>query len=132
MLRNERFLSRRRSIEISLRNSSVLESLRRVERVGISVNGDKALVGDPEHLSPDFTDGMDTPVLRLVEGLVGRGVDGLILLAQHHQYHTKKATRRTYQGVGVVPNAIGAVGSPGTHGVVGVNRGATNGGSQEI
>ena len=86
----------------------------------------------PEHLSPDLANGVYTPVARLVEGLVGRGVDGLILSEQHHQYHFKKAMRRMYQRVREVPNTIRAVGSPGTHGVVGVSRGATNGGSQEI
>jgi hypothetical protein len=71
MLRNQGFLSRCRPIEISLRNSPVLKRLGRVERVGVSMNGDETLVDNPEHLGPDFTDGVDTPVLRLIEGLVG-------------------------------------------------------------
>ena len=41
--------------------------------------GDETLRDEPEDLSPDFADGVDTPVTRLVEGLVGRRVDSFIL-----------------------------------------------------
>lgn len=50
----------------------------REEGIGESVFLDQVLRHDKEELSPYFSDSMDTPVARLVEGLVGRRVDGRV------------------------------------------------------
>lgn len=42
--------------------------------------GDEFLRGHPENFSPNFTNRMDTPVARLIECLIGGGIDLFILL----------------------------------------------------
>jgi hypothetical protein len=59
-----------RPIEVALRYGSVLEGCRREQRVHIAMLIDEALRDDPEDLSPDFANGVHTPVTRLVESLV--------------------------------------------------------------
>jgi hypothetical protein len=79
VLGNERLLARTGAIEISLRDSPVSAGGRREEVVREAVLLDEPLRDDPEHLRPDLADGVDTEVSRLVEGLVRRRVDGLVL-----------------------------------------------------
>ena len=68
-----------RAVELADGNGAVRERRRGVECVGVSVLGDQALRDDPEDLRPDFADGVNAPVAGLVEGLVRRGIDGVIL-----------------------------------------------------
>ena len=68
-----------RAVEVTNRDRAISERSGRVEAVRETVLGDETLRDDPEDLSPDFTDGVDTPVAGLVEGLVGGRVDSLIL-----------------------------------------------------
>ncbi len=67
------------AVEIAFGDGAVLERLRREEIVDEAVLLDEALGDDPEQLRPNFTDRVDTPVAGLVEGLVGRRIDGLVL-----------------------------------------------------
>jgi hypothetical protein len=76
-LASARVLSR--PIEVTLWYGSVLEGCRREQCVGIAVLVDELLRHDPEDLCPNFTNGVDTPVTRLVKGLVRRRINGLIL-----------------------------------------------------
>jgi hypothetical protein len=92
---------------------------------------DEALGDDPKHLCPDFTDSVDTEVSRLVKGLVGRGVDGLVLDMEVSGDGDSKG-EETHKRVGVVPDSLFAVRGPRTHGVVGVVFRATDGSGQEI
>lgn len=57
-------------IEVAFWDGSILKRRRREERVGVAVLLDKTLGDNPEDLSPDFTDGVDSPVTWLVQGLV--------------------------------------------------------------
>jgi hypothetical protein len=66
-------------IEVTCGNGTVLERSRREQLVRVTVLLDELLGHDPQNLSPDFTNSMDTPVSWLVERLVGRWVDRLIL-----------------------------------------------------
>jgi hypothetical protein len=68
-----------RPVEVALWYSSVLEGCRREQSVDIAVLVDEVLRHDPEDLCPNFTNGVDAPVTRLVKGLVIRWVNGLIL-----------------------------------------------------
>lgn len=68
------------TVEVTRWDGSVLTRCGRVELVRVSVLVDEFLRHDPEELSPDFTDGVDTPVAGLVKGLVRRWVDSRVLL----------------------------------------------------
>jgi len=102
------------AIEIALGNGTISERRRRVQAVGVPMLLDKALVDDEKTLGPNFTDGVYAPVTWLVEGLVGGGVDGLV------------------SGVREVPDSTGTVGSPSTHGVVGIVSSAPDDSRQEV
>lgn len=78
MLRNEYSLLVF-TIEITERDSAILGRGRREEILSEAVFLNKLLRDDPEDLSPDFTNGVDTPISRLIESLVSGGVDGLVL-----------------------------------------------------
>ena len=70
----------RRPVEVTLWDGSVVERCRWEQSVDIAVLVDEPLRHNPEDLSPDFADGMDTPVIGFnVQCLVCRRVDGLIL-----------------------------------------------------
>ena len=66
---------------------------------GESVLGNQVLRHDEQELSPDFTNGVDTPVSWLVEGLVGGRVELEV------------------GSVGEVSNTVLRIGGPRTHGV---------------
>lgn len=68
-----------RSVEVANWNRAVLERCRGEERVGVPMFGDELLRGHPKDLSPNFTNGMNAPVARLIESLIGGGVDAFIL-----------------------------------------------------
>lgn len=68
-----------RTVEIALGNNAIGTRVRWVKGVGETVLGDKTVRDDPKNFSPDFTDSVDTPVSGLVESLVCRWVDSLIL-----------------------------------------------------
>jgi hypothetical protein len=67
------------TIEVTYWDGTIFERSGREEVVRVTVLLDELLGHDPQDLSPDFTDSMDAPVSWLVEGLVGRWVDRLIL-----------------------------------------------------
>lgn len=79
VLGHKRLLPGCGAIEVAFRDGTVLQGCRREQAFGVSVNVDEALGHDPEDLSPDFTDGVDTPVAWLVKSLVCRRVDSLVL-----------------------------------------------------
>ena len=79
VLGDERLASNSGAVEVARGYGAVLERSRGEEVLCVSVLLNEALGDDPEDLSPDFTDGVDTPVAGLVEGLVRRRVDGLVL-----------------------------------------------------
>ena len=62
-------------VEVPGGNGTILLDQGREERIREPVLLYKFIGDDPEDLSPDFTNGVHTPVTRLVEGLVRRGVD---------------------------------------------------------
>lgn len=66
-------------VEVACGDGSVLEGLGREEIVGEAVLLDQTLRNDPENLGPNFTDGVDAPVAGLIESLIGRRVDSLVL-----------------------------------------------------
>jgi hypothetical protein len=76
---NKRLLALSGAVEVTNRNRSVFRRFGGIQVVREAVLLDEALRDDPEDLGPDFTDGMDTPVTRLVESLVRRRVDSLVL-----------------------------------------------------
>jgi hypothetical protein len=65
-------------VEVALGDNTVGTRLGWEEGLTPSVLGDQLLLDDPEDLSPDFADGVYTPVAGLVESLVGRGVDDVV------------------------------------------------------
>jgi len=67
------------TIEVTCRDGSILERCGREEVVRVTVLLDELLGHDPQHLCPNFTNSMNAPVSWLVEGLVARWVDSLIL-----------------------------------------------------
>ena len=68
-----------RAVEVTSRDRTVSGRGRREQALRETVLRDEAVRNDPQHFSPDFTDGVDTPVAGLVEGLVGGRVVSLIL-----------------------------------------------------
>lgn len=68
-----------RAVEVALGDGTILEWLRREEVVDEAMLLDEPLGDDPEDLRPNLADSVHAPVSRLVEGLVGRRVNGLIL-----------------------------------------------------
>ena len=68
------------AVEVSLGDRAILIGLRGEESVAVSILSDELLIDEPQHLGPDFADRVDTPVTSAVEGLVGRGIDLLVLL----------------------------------------------------
>lgn len=84
MLRYQRLLFARscvlhRFVEVSLWDGTIFKGRRRKQRIDITVLGDETLGHDPENLSPDLANGMDTPVTRFVKCLVRRWVDSVVL-----------------------------------------------------
>ena len=75
------------AVEVAFGDGSVLERLGREEVVGETVLLDQLLGDDPEQLCPDFADRVQASVPRLVQGLVGGRVDGLVL------YKRERTTR---------------------------------------
>ena len=69
------------SVEVPSGDGTVTFGCRGEEGIRESVLLDKLLGDNPEHLSPDFANGMYTPITWLVEGLVCRRVDGNVLEA---------------------------------------------------
>lgn len=69
-----------RAVEITDWDGTILERLGREESVGETILFDQLLSNDEEALSPNFSDGVNAPVSRLVESLVCRRVDRLVLL----------------------------------------------------
>jgi hypothetical protein len=67
------------AVEVTGRDGAILFGQRREEGIRELVLLDEFLGDNPEDLSPDLTNGVHTPVTRLVEGLVRRGVDGDVL-----------------------------------------------------
>jgi hypothetical protein len=63
------------AVELALGDRAILKRLGREKRLRVFVLLDQALGNSPENLRPDFTDGVHTPVARLIERLVARGVD---------------------------------------------------------
>ena len=78
MLGDERILLIR-TIEVTYWDGTVFERSGREKVVRVTVLLDELLGHDPQDFSPHFTNSMDAPVSWLVEGLVGRWVDRLIL-----------------------------------------------------
>lgn len=78
MLGDERTLLIR-TIEVTCWDGTILKRSRREEIVRVTVLLDELVGHDPQDLSPDFTNSMDAPISWLVERLVGRWVDRLIL-----------------------------------------------------
>jgi len=62
------------SIEVAGRNGAILFGQRREEGIREFVLLDEFLGDDPEDLSPDLTNRVDTPVTWLIEGFVRRGI----------------------------------------------------------
>jgi hypothetical protein len=79
VLGNEGLASDSGAVEVARGDGAVLERSRRIEAICVPVLLDEALGDDPKDLSPDFTDGVDTPVAWLVKSLVLGGVDGGVL-----------------------------------------------------
>jgi hypothetical protein len=67
------------AVEVTLRDDAVLVGLWREEIRCKAVLLDHLLLDDPEDFCPDFADGMNAPIARLVEGFVRRGVNGEVL-----------------------------------------------------
>jgi hypothetical protein len=132
VLGDEGLLSRAGAVEVAGGDGAVGGGRGREEVVREAVLLDQALRDDPEDLRPDLADGVDTEVTGLVERLVRRGVDGLVLQITVRVNGHEAAEGRTYKRVGVVPDALNAVGSPRAHGVVRVVRRAADGGGQEV
>ena len=91
-------------VEVALRDGTILERKRREQRIGIAVLGNQALRDDPEDLSPNFTNGVHTPVTRLIESLVCRGIDSVVL-----QKKGLAPIRNTYE-LEHVPRSMGSYG----------------------
>lgn len=106
--------SRSGPVEITLGDGAVGQSLGREERFAETVLVDQLMRHDPEDLSPDFADGVNTPVSGPVEGLVRRRVD------------------LPLEGIDVVADTAFLVGGPGTHGEVLVVLGTPDGRGKEI
>lgn len=85
------------TIEVALGNCAIGKRFRREEGVRVSVLGNETLGDDPEDLSPNFTNGVHTPVTRLIESLVRRGVDGVVLKKERNEHRsvTHKGRTRT-------------------------------------
>jgi len=77
------------AVKVAGGDSAVRFGQRREEGVRESVLHDEFLGDNPEDLSPDLTNGMDTPVTRTVEGLVRRRVDDDVL-----EMHVRRETGR--------------------------------------
>lgn len=110
VLRHEGLLARAGAVEVALRDGAIRTGGGRVKVVGEAVLLNEALGNDPEDLRPYFTDGVDTEVSRLVEGLVSRRVDGLVLCMGLMEIGSPR--RRAYKRVGVVADALDAVRGP--------------------
>lgn len=67
------------AVEVACGDGAVFEGLGWEERFGVAVLLDETLGDNPEDLSPDFSDGVYTPVAGLIQSLVSGGVDGLVL-----------------------------------------------------
>ena len=93
-----------RTVEVTHRDGTISERLRREQGVGVSVLGNETLGDDPEDLSPNFTNGVHTPVTRLIERLVRRGVDSVVL-----QKKGLALIRNTYE-LEHVPRSMGSYG----------------------
>ena len=106
-----------RAVELADGDGAVREWRRGVERVGVPVLGNQALRDDPEDLRPNFADGVNAPVTGLVEGLVRRGIDGVIL-KQIWLDRRQKWTIYTHEGIREVPDTASLVSRPGAHRVV--------------
>ena len=79
--------------------------------------GDQILGEDPEYLGPDLADGVHTPVTRLVEGLVCRWVDRVVL-GTVKTCSVTKSRAGTYKRIRITPDPTILVGRPGAHGIV--------------
>ena len=131
VLGDEGLASNSGAVEVARGYGAVLERSRGEEVLCVPVLLDEALGDDPEDLSPDFTDGVDTPVAGLVEGLVHRGVNCFVLQEMSVRT-TDLLQERTYRRVDVVTDTLLPVGSPSTHSIVRVHLVASNSRSQEV
>jgi len=80
------------AVKVTSGDGTIRFSQRREKCVRESVLLDELLGDNPEDLSPDLTNGVDTPVTRTVEGLVCRGVDGDVL-----EMHVRQKTGRSIE-----------------------------------
>lgn len=79
MLGNKGLLALSGAVEVASGDSSIFQRLGREQVLRVTVLLNETLRDDPKDLSPNFANSVDTPVTGLIEGLVGRGVDGLVL-----------------------------------------------------
>lgn len=78
MLGNKGFASLSWTVEVTFRDVVVI-GLWWEEICRKSVLLDHLLLNDPEDFCPDFADGMNAPIARLVQDFVRRGVNGEVL-----------------------------------------------------
>jgi hypothetical protein len=67
------------TVEVVSGDGTILERSGREETVRIAMLLNDFLRNNPENFGPNLADGMDTPIVWLVEDLVSRRVDALIL-----------------------------------------------------
>ena len=81
------------AVEVTSGDGAIFFGQRREEGIRELVLLDEFLGDNPKDLSPDLTNGVHTPVTRLVEGLVRRGVDGDVL-EMHVRWETQSTTHK--------------------------------------
>ena len=69
----------RGTVKVAERDTAIFEGKGWEERVGETVFRDQSLSNDPKNFCPDFTNRMNSPVPRFVEGLVRGRINGIIL-----------------------------------------------------
>ena len=68
-----------RSVEVTFRDRAIFKRKRREQRVRVTVLSNQAVGNDPKNFSPNFANGVNTPVTRFIQGLVSRRIDSLVL-----------------------------------------------------
>lgn len=67
------------TVEITEGNGAIFERRRWEKRFNEAVLRNQTLGNNPKHLCPDFTDSVNPPVLGLIERLVRRRIDRIVL-----------------------------------------------------
>src|SRR6266404_9433939 len=72
------------AVEVTKRNCAIFKRSWREERLDKAVLRNQSLGNNPEHLCQDFTDRVNTPVLRLIKRLVRGRVDSFVLYSSQN------------------------------------------------